>query len=419
MRTWKRALSILVAALVLGACTSSTENESSEQEPPSAPEIAWLPCGTIECAQLPLGVDSEAPDLGNVKVALYRRLSDQNAKAPILVMVPDRRFGYSPRVLAEQASLHFGVGINGYNVVSIAPRGMVDSPMPAGSEARIATLDVVEDLEAIREALGVDDVFAMGWGTGATAIATWKMQFPESVKAAVIDAPMDPAVPIGLQIEAQLESARTAAVNAVKWCASHLSCDLNAEVADEISRFKLKMLTGTVPATVTKAVVARAAANALAINRPNEIFSAMVDAMNGNATAFLTLAGPEPTINDAYSPCAEVSQDTAARISLRAATMHAEKTRQFPIGIEPSIYALCGQLPMSPRPLGAVQFFKAAKGEKVMVTIARGDPIVPPAPARKMAATMEWTYKSVYANRHLVLGFDRAITAAALEFLAS
>ena len=419
MSYWKRGLSVLVATLILVACTPSADNESAVREMPSSSQIAWLPCGTVECAQIPIGVDSEAPDLGDVKVALFRRLSDQSVKAPILVMVPDRKFGYSPRVLAEQASLHFGVGINGYHVVSVAPRGLSDSPMPTGSETRIATLDVVEDLEAIREALGVDDVVAMGWGTGATAIATWKMQYPESVKAAVIDAPMNPAAPIGPQIEAQLKSARTAAVNAVKWCASHLSCRLNAEVADEISRFKLKMLTGTVPATVTKAVVARAAANALAVNRPNEIFSAMADAMAGNAATFLTLAGPETTVNDAYSPCAEVSQETASQISLRAASMHAEKTRQFPIGIEPTIYALCGQLPISPRPLGAVQFFKEAKGDKVMVTIARGDPIVPPAPARNMAATMEWTYKSVYANRHLVLGYDRAITAAALEFLAS
>lgn len=415
----RSCMAIGLACVAVGACTTSASEQSSIDEVTAVSAIQWLPCGQIECGQISIDVDSEDEALGQVKVAMYRRVSARSTKAPTLVMVSDRRFGYTPRVLAEQAMLHFGTGVDGYNIVSVASRGMIDSPMPTGSETRIATLDVVEDLEAIRSALDVENVFAMGWGSGATAVTTWKMQFPESIKAAVVDAPMNPSLPIGPQILTQLDSSRVVAVNAVKWCASHLSCELNAEVADEISRFKLKMLTGTVPAIITKAVIARAAANALAVNRPNEIFSAMADAMEGDATAFVTLAGPEPSVIDAYAACADVSQATAARLASRAAEMHEERTRQFPIGIEPAIYSFCGQLPMSPRPLGAVQYFDDAKGDKVLVTIARGDPIVPPAPARKMAATMKWTYKSVYANRHLVLGFDRAITEAAMEFLAS
>jgi hypothetical protein len=34
-----------------------------------------------------------------------------------------------------------------------------------------------------------------------------------------------------------------------------------------------------------------------------------------------------------------------------------------------------------------------------------------------MSKRMGWTYKSVYANRHLVIGVDQAITAQAFEFL--
>ena len=415
-----KSLSLAIALGLIGvACSSSNTDVPKIDEVSTVSAVTWLPCGEIECGQLSIEVDSEAPDLGSVKIALYRRLSSRNTKAPTLMMVGDRRFGYTPRTLAEESALHFGPSIDGYNVVSVASRGMVDSPMPSGAETRIATLDVVEDLEGIREALNVEEVFAMGWGTGATAVTTWKMQYPQSIKAAVVDAPMNPSQSIGSQLVSQLQSSRVAALNAVKWCASHLSCELNAEVADEISRFKLKMLTGTVPAAVTKQVVARAAANALAVNRPNEIFTAMANAMKGNAEPFMSLAGPEPGLSDAYAECADVSQETASRIAIRAADMHAEKTRQFPIGIEPTIYALCAQLPPSPRPLGEVQFFDAAKGDKVMVTIARGDPIVPPGPARKMASEMEWTYKSVYANRHLVIGFDQAITDAAMEFLAS
>jgi hypothetical protein len=55
----------------------------------------------------------------------------------------------------------------------------------------------------------------------------------------------------------------------------------------------------------------------------------------------------------------------------------------------------------------------------MMVTIARGDPYTPPAPARAMAKRMKWTYKSVPVNRRFVLGVDAAITAAAMEFLGA
>jgi hypothetical protein len=32
---------------------------------------------------------------------------------------------------------------------------------------------------------------------------------------------------------------------------------------------------------------------------------------------------------------------------------------------------------------------------------------------------MKWTYTSVYANRHLVVGYDNATTVAALKFLVA
>jgi hypothetical protein len=55
----------------------------------------------------------------------------------------------------------------------------------------------------------------------------------------------------------------------------------------------------------------------------------------------------------------------------------------------------------------------------MMVTIARGDPFTPPAPARAMAKRMQWTYQSVAANRRFVLGVDTALTEAAMEFLGA
>jgi hypothetical protein len=95
----------------------------------------------------------------------------------------------------------------------------------------------------------------------------------------------------------------------------------------------------------------------------------------------------------------------------------AKKTRLIHIGAEAAVYGFCKDLPESTLTVGAIDAEKSAFDSDVLVTIARGDQVVPPYAARTMAKRMGWTYQSVYVNRHLVVGIDRAITAQALQFL--
>ena len=81
------------------------------------------------------------------------------------------------------------------------------------------------------------------------------------------------------------------------------------------------------------------------------------------------------------------------------------------------MYGFCKDLPESTLTVGAIDAEKSAFDSDVLVTIARGDQVVPTFAARGMAKRMGWTYQSVYANRHLVVGIDRAMTAQALQFL--
>jgi pimeloyl-ACP methyl ester carboxylesterase len=418
-------------ALVVSACSTSTESSPDSTSEWSATaatsasvapttDIEWLPCGSIECGSISVLVDTEAPELGSVKIALYRRPSPKSSNVPTLIVVGDRTDGATPRALAEQSELLFGSSVNGYNVVSVASRGMVDSPMPNASASRIATLDVAEDLEYLHDALDVKKVLAMGWGSGASAVVAWQMQYPKSIEAAVVDAPVDPTVPMTAQLTEQLASSERAGVTAVKWCASHLSCSINAIVADEIKRFRLKMLEERLPVAITADVVSRAAARTIATGAPGKIFDAMLSAMDsGDGLSMLQLAGAAPVARDAFAPCADVSHATAKQIAATAVKLHAKRTRQIHVGTEQVVYDLCASLPESRRPLGAVQPAESSSGARMMVTIARGDPYTPPAPARAMAKRMKWTYKSVPVNRRFVLGVDAAITAAAMEFLGA
>jgi hypothetical protein len=67
--------------------------------------------------------------------------------------------------------------------------------------------------------------------------------------------------------------------------------------------------------------------------------------------------------------------------------------------------------------LGSIDADSNAYKGDVLVLIARGDQMVPTFAARGMAERMGWKYEAVYANRHLVVGIDRAVTARALQFL--
>jgi len=418
-------------ALVVSACSTSSESSSkstsqwsasSDAPDTTAPvgDIEWLPCGAVQCGSLSVLADTEEPQLGSVKLALYRRPSPVSSKAPVLLLVADRESGVAPRALAEQAQLLFGTSVDGYTVVSVASRGMVESPMPVAATSRIATLDVAEDLQLLRDALHVKKVFAMGWGSGASAVVAWEMQYPKSVNAAVVDAPMDPSFALAPQLAEQLASSERAGVAAVKWCASHLSCSINAIVADEIARFRLKMLEGRLPVAVTTDVLSRAAAHAIAEGSPGKIFDGMLRAMDArDGLALLQMAGAAPVASDATAFCADVPRDIAARATAAAVKLHAKHTRQIHVGVEPVLWGFCAGLPQSVRPLGVVQPAESSTGARIMVTIARGDPYTPSAPARAMAQRMKWTYQSVAANRRFVLGVDTAITEAAMEFLGA
>jgi hypothetical protein len=112
-----------------------------------------------------------------------------------------------------------------------------------------------------------------------------------------------------------------------------------------------------------------------------------------------------------------VSKKASARIAQMYAANMAKKTRLIHIGAEATVYGFCKDIPESSLQLGKIYVDKSAFDSNVLVTVARGDQVVPTFAGRGMAKRMGWKYQSVYANRHLVVGIDRAITAQALQFL--
>ena len=411
------ALAFLAVVSLVG-CSHSTENAQPSTTTTSvAPnESTWLPCGPIECGHVDVPVSYEAATSATMKLAMFRRPATTGTQQRTVFVLPDREFGYSARELVERAPLLLGAASNAFTLIAIAPRGANGSAMPAGSETDIGTLNSTDDLEVVRKELNLQKVSVLAWGSGATIAATWLFTQPKAIASAVLDSPLNPGTTLTSQAPLHIAATKLGVTTAVLWCASHLSCPMNANVAKELNKLKTNIRLQRVPATVTFDALDRVAVRTIAVGEPGPFFTSVSAAIAGNASAFQQFAGTEPTLADSYARCADVSHTDAATI---AAAHKAVVPYKFTIGSEAQLYDMCAQLPESTRPLPTLKPSVISSEAKVLVTVARGDQVTAPAVPYGMAKKMKWQYKSVIANRHLVLTFDSAITAAAMQFLAN
>ena len=405
---------MLLCVLVASVAACSSEEVSSVASAPAS-DITWLPCGDIECGQIQIPVDHATASSEKFTLGLYRRTSSVSNDARTLILVPDKKWSTSARDMVEAAVLTYGPRINSFNVVAVAPRGSAESVLPTGAEHNVGTLDIVDDLDMVRRALGQEKVSVIGWGTGATAVTAWVMQRPRDFYSAVVDSPLDPSVSSVKQIRQNIAASELGVLTAVKWCASHLSCTINANVATGLNLLKTDMRLGRVPADVTNEVIARAAEHALADGNPGVFFNAIAQVMLGSSVRLQALAGVALVQADAYSKCADVSQADAVSI---VQAYEAMSDQYFRLGNTAQLYGFCSAIPAAVRPLGVVKPSAIASEAKVLVTIARGDQMNAPVNAREMAKRLGWKYQSVFANRHLVVGIDRAITQTVMDFLS-
>ena len=412
MTVRRSAFALLCAAAVVVTVfpTSPARAETTTNE------ITWLPCGPIECGKILVPVTKGLNGSKTFSLSLYRRKATSGSSPRTLLLLPDREYGPDARTLSEKAPLTFGTAITKFNVISIAPRGAIDAVMPVGNETNIGTLDMADDVEAVRTSLDTKKVSIIGWGSGATTAAALIMQNPTKVQAAVLDTPIDPSTSLVKQASQHIAATTLGVRTAMRWCASHLACTMNANVAKELDLLKTNIRLERVDPSITFQAVARAATRTIVDGHTQELFASITAANSGDSKPLLTLAGTAPIAVNAYGRCADVSRADAKRI----ATAHAAvKPYKFTIGSEAALYAFCAELTESARPLGSLKPAALATGARVLVNIARGDQVTAPSVARAMAKKMKWTYKSVYANRHLVVGHDNATTRAAMKFLAA
>ena len=412
--TVRRSAFALLCAIALTTGILPTSRVTAAEA--TTNEITWLPCGPIECGKISVPVTKGLNSSKTFSLSLYRRKATSGSSPRTLLLLPDREYGPVARTLTEKAQLTFGTAITKFNVISVAPRGATDAVMPVGNETNIGTLDMADDVEAVRTALNIKKVSIIGWGSGATAATALIMQNPTKVQAAVLDTPIDPSTSLVKQAPQHIAATRLGVETAMRWCASHLACPMNANVAKELDLLKTNIRLERVDPSITFQAVARAATRTIVEGHTQELFAAITAANNKDSKPLMVLVGTAPTAAQAYGRCADVSRADAKKIALAHAAV---KPYKFTIGSEAALYAFCAEILESARPLGSLKPAALATGARVLVNIARGDQVTAPLVARAMAKKMKWTYASVYANRHLVVGFDNATTVAAMKFLTA
>lgn len=411
---------VAVAGLiVLSACTSSPATSTeSVVDTTVATDAVWAPCGDIECAQVQVPVDYSAPDAQQMPLAVYRRLGT-TTDAPSVILAPDYIYGDTAQELLVGAPAHLGSDWTAHTLISISRRGTEASPMPAGSEHLVSTHDVARDIDNVRTFLDLGEIKAMGWGSGATALVVLASENPKALSHMVLDSPSHPFVSVQERVNAQVDSDNAIVDEALRWCVSHISCSMNANVAKSFNLFRTHTRIGIVDENVTSIVVARSARAAFAVADPQAFFTGVSQATNGDSVPLVSLAGAGVSPYVVQALCADETRAGAQLVAQQLAMNHADINRFFSLGDDHVAYEQCAQLPEAAHPLEGLSSRAQSSSVKALVIVAENNPVTPSVLSTGLAQQFSWELYAVPLWRHLVVGHDDPTTQRAIDFLTS
>lgn len=261
--------------------SDATSTTDASTDPPTstttdaapAAELEWEDCGfEVECATLTVPLDYADPDGPTVELALARRPADRPDERVGAILVNPGGPGGSGVSLITDGFTAGGELDSRFDLVSWDPRGVGAStpvecggatledwlgtdPAPddggevdalhAAAEAladecadvdgsllgHVSTLDTVEDLDRIREALREDQISYLGLSYGTFIGQLYLEAHPDRVRAMVLDGVMDPADPLPDLADAQAGGFEEAFAEMADWCADDDDCAVDDPVA--------------------------------------------------------------------------------------------------------------------------------------------------------------------------------------------
>src|SRR6478672_9733895 len=103
--------------------------------------------------------------------------------------------------------------------------------------ANIGTRDVAKDLDVLRAALGDQQLTYIGWSYGTSIGTQYAEQFPENVRAMILDGALDPESDPMTRDVAQYAGFQQAFDDYAAWCAQQSACALGADPSKATAAF--------------------------------------------------------------------------------------------------------------------------------------------------------------------------------------
>ncbi len=303
----------------------------------------------------------------------------------------------------------------------------------AGYFEYVGTNNSARDIDALRQALGEDEISYFGFSYGSELGATWATLFPDTVRAAVLDGAADPnadALEGSLQ---QMAGFQASLETFLSRCSADSSCEFHNDGDAETAFVDLLAALDAEPSEVEpdRPPVNRDVALVATIQAMySESFwpaleRALADAANGDAAGLLALndAYYQRQSDGTYGNELEAFQviscaDTADRETVEDADAEVAQFREVapllvPEGSIGSYFCTFFDAPLDPR----VDITGAGAGPIVVIGTT-GDPATPFESTVRMAETLEdGRLVIVEADQHTGYGVNRCVIDVVNDYL--
>jgi pimeloyl-ACP methyl ester carboxylesterase len=258
----RAVLGVVCATAVLAAGCGRSSTVSLKTE--TTGTITWNPCGTVQCATLPVPLDYKRPDAAHIDLALARLPASHQPAVGVLFTNPGgpgasgvaflraarqvfepailEKFdlvSWDPRGVGKSAPVDCGANLDAFYAVDREPKDAsqvtenVDASKSfiAACKAHsaqelpfLATSESARDMDTIRAAIGVPQISYFGFSYGTFLGTVYANMFPKNVRAMTLDGAVDPARPYDKTVIDQARGFEDLLDQFFAWCRSSSDC---------------------------------------------------------------------------------------------------------------------------------------------------------------------------------------------------
>jgi pimeloyl-ACP methyl ester carboxylesterase len=248
--------------------TAPPTTTTTTQPPLPITPIGWTQCnGDLQCGTLTVPLDYSYPQGATIGIAVERHLADEPAnRIGSLVINPGGPGVSGIDDFVNQLDVLSPQLLDDFDVVTFDPRGVqrsdpmtcgetpgaapgsVPDPVPQNATAQksiianmrhfaadcekasgavlpyVGTVEVAQDLDRLRQALGENALTYMGQSYGTLLGATYAQLFPTHIRAMVLDSAIDPKLSFSQLTLGQAEGFENVLDSFFTWCAATTSC---------------------------------------------------------------------------------------------------------------------------------------------------------------------------------------------------